>query len=369
MRSLVLHPFGLVLMITSLVLAGAMRFAPGLGVGSGEARWVLFWGLLAYGASIIGLLRSRPDVSAPEQGGLDTIGQFSEAGNMSERAIREHVRSKAIQHPAVHLPLSVAFVLAIYLVLLAPVHGGGLWAVILLIAAGVAAAGGFLWRYAFRYTEEYAMRVQALMKTMAETNAAIERRHLAELRETLQSGFARIDTKEGLGALRQLVDVYEQLQQVLESKKITDPFSVAYIPGLAEETYRRGLSVLADALDLMAAIHSPSNPRLEQEIPQIEEELQTLRRDLSQAERVRMREETIASHAERLDLVGQQRLRVDQLLHQAGACEASLHRTHIEIAALRSGDAESSVKAVVGTLRRTITQAKEVQDEFKRLGY
>ena len=208
-----------------------------------------------------------------------------------------------------------------------------------------------------------------MMVTMAETNAAIERRHLAELREKLQSGFARIDTKEGLEALLQLVDVYEQLQPVLESKKVTDPLSVAHIPALAEETHRQGLSVLADALQLMAAIHSPSNQRLKREIVEIEKELQDLRRDRSQAERVRMREETIASHKERLGLVGQQQLKEDQLLHQAGACEASLDLTRIEIVALRADSGESSVKAVIETLRRTITQAKEVQDELKRLGY
>ncbi len=67
--------------------------------------------------------------------------------------------------------------------------------------------------------------------------------------------------------------------------------------------------------------------------------------------------------------MGQLLLRVDQLLHQAGACEASLHRTRVEIAALRADSVESSVNAVIGTLRKTITQAKEVQDELKRLGY
>ena len=115
MRSMILHPFGLVLLIASLVLAGAMRFAPGLGGGSADAPWVLFWGLLAYGASVIGLLRSRPDVSAPELGRPDTPDKLSEADNLSERAIRGHLRSKAIQHPATLLPLGMAFVSAIYL--------------------------------------------------------------------------------------------------------------------------------------------------------------------------------------------------------------------------------------------------------------
>ena len=353
MRSVLFHPFGLVLLTGGLLLAGAMRFAPGLGGGSAEARWVLFWALLAYGASVIGLLGSRPDVYGPG----------------SERAIKGQLRVEAIQHPATLLPLGMAFISAAYLILLAPVHGSGLWAFIFLLAAGVAAAGSFLWHYAFNYTEEYANLVRALMATQAKRNAVVVQRQLMEMRETLQSSFASINANKGQDALRQLVDVYDRLQPVLESKRGTDSFSVTHIPGLAEETYRQGLSILADALDLMAAVHSPGNQRLEQEIGQIEEELQTLRRDRSQSERVRMGEETVASHRERLELVGQQQLRADQLLHQAGACEASLHRTRIEIAALRADSAESSVRAVIETLLRTIAHAKEVQDELKRLGY
>ena len=79
----------------------------------------------------------------------------------------------------------------------------------------------------------------------------------------------------------------------------------------------------------MNAIHSPTNERLEREVADIEKELPTLESD---PERKRMREETLASHKERLDLVRQQQLRVEQLLHQSESCEASLHRTRLDIA-------------------------------------
>jgi len=128
-------------------------------------------------------------------------------------------------------------------------------------------------------------------------------------------------------------------------------------------------TILADSLGLMTAIHSPTNERLEKELVDIEKELETLRQDEAQAERVRMREETMVSHKERLDLVKQQQIRVDQILHQCESCEASLHRTRIEVAALKADTAESSVRALTDTLRMTIKQAKEVQEELKRLGY
>ena len=101
----------------------------------------------------------------------------------------------------------------------------------------------------------------------------------------------------------------------------------------------------------------------------IEKELDTLRGDESQAERLKMREETVASHRERLGLVQQQQLRVDQLLHQCENCEASLHRTRLDVAGLQADSSSSSVSALTDTLRATINQAKEVQEELKRLGY
>ena len=101
---------------------------------------------------------------------------------------------------------------------------------------------------------------------------------------------------------------------------------------------------------MMTAIHSPTNERLEREMVEIKKQLE----DESQPERVTMLEERLASHQERLDLVNQQQLRVDQLLCQSESCEASLHRTRIEVAALKADGGESSVRAVTDTLRKTI---------------
>lgn len=162
--------------------------------------------------------------------------------------------------------------------------------------------------------------------------------------------------------------VYDRLQSVIERKKATGPLALAQIPTLAKETYRQGLSILADALHLMTAIRSPQNERLEREIVEFQKELEALKGNESQAPRVAMREETIASHRQRLELVNQQALRVDQLLHQSEICEASLHRTHIEIAALKADSSDSSVRMVTDTLQSTINQAKRVQEELNRLG-
>ena len=203
------------------------------------------------------------------------------------------------------------------------------------------------------------------MAVMEQESSMGEEEELNQLQETLKAGFANLNTNEGLKALSQLNDVYDRLQPILESKRVTDPMSVAHIPTLAEETYKQGLSVLADSLGLMTAIHSPTNERLETEIVDTKKQLE----NESQPERVKMLDERLASHQERLDLVKQQQLRVDQLLHQCESCEASLHRTRLDVAGFRADTAESRVRDLTDTLRNTINQAKEVQEELKRLGY
>ena len=88
-----------------------------------------------------------------------------------------------------------------------------------------------------------------------------------------------------------------------------------------------------------------------------------------QAARIKIKEATLASNKDRLTMVKRQELRIDELLHEADRCEASLHRTRIELAALKADSAEASVNSVTETLQRTIDHAKEVQEELKKLGF
>ena len=192
---------------------------------------------------------------------------------------------------------------------------------------------------------------------------------LRPLLDSLKYGFSRNKLTQGLKALQQLAHEYTELQLVLERRKKTDSLSVAQIPPLAEETYRQGLGVLKNALGLLQSIHSSDRARLEAEVAELEGEIDALREDHSQEARVRMKEETMASHRERLDMVNQQQSHVEELLHQCGRCEASLHRTRIQLAELKAESSEMSISAVTETLRRTINQAREVQAEMKRLGF
>ena len=289
--------------------------------------------------------------------------------SLSEPAIRRQLLGDAVQHPATLLPLTAAVLSVLYLTLVSPIVGGGLWAMVLIAVSGILAAVGFVWRYVLRYTEEYGKRARGLMDLLQEERARLEQAEVEQRREALQAGFSGIGSAEGLKVLTELVVQYEELRPTLRRQRDTDPLSMSYVPSLAGETYRQGLSVLSDALELTRAVHVPDRERLERELAEMEREVATLKLEESQAGRIRLKEATLASHRQRLDMLDQLQLRLEELLYQAGRCEASLDRTRIELAAIRTGSSEATVDSVTEALRRTINQVKEVQDELRRLRY
>ncbi len=363
MRAVLFHPLGLTLVIASLVLAGAMRFLPGLDRWYAQSPWILFWGFLAYTASLVALLWSGAGLEE-----LSSTGQSAEA-NLSEAAIKKRLRLEAVQHPATLLPLGVAVTSAGYLLLVAPTVGVGLAATVVLALAGVAAAGAFLWHNSFRHSQRYARRVQELMAVLEHERARLEQAETEGLRERLKAGFAAVESAQGQEALRGLEEEFHKLQAVFDRRMDTDPLAIVQVPALATETYRRGLSVLAYALELMNAGHGPDRERLQAEIAQLDIEVESSKESQGQRAKSEIREERLALHKQRLAMLDQLQVHIDQLLNQADRSEASLHRTRIELASLRAGASKTSVDSVIEALQETIRRAKEVQDELTRLGF
>ncbi len=191
----------------------------------------------------------------------------------------------------------------------------------------------------------------------------------AEGRERrLRREFAVLKSVEGLRAIKDLAEEYSQLQPVLARRKETDPTAVAHIPALASETFRQGLSVLEDVLELTRALDVNDREQLEASIAMLEKEIRSLQGDPAQVERVRIREERLASQKERLEIIRHELLLIDQLLSQSDRCSGSLQRVRLELAAMRADTSADSVVAVTDTLRKTIDNARGVQAELKRIG-
>ncbi len=289
--------------------------------------------------------------------------------NLSEASIRKQLRSEAVQHPATLIPLALAGLSMIHLIGISPFLIGPLWTIMVLIGSLVAGAGSFFWIYSIRHDTAYAKLVQEIMAQQGQESREACQAELQQMREALRIGLTAIDSKAGLKALTDLDYEYEQLQLVLNRQDEPSSMSIAHIPGLAQETYREGLNVLSNGLQLSRAIHTSNKGSLEAEIVQFEQDIGTLSMDYGQQMRVKIREDNVASHQERLEMINQQQYRVDELLYQCDRCEASLSRTRLELASLQAGSSETSVSVVTETLRKTITRAKEVQEELRRLGF
>lgn len=315
---------------------------------------------------------------------------------MSEPEINKKLLSESISSPWTVFPLTLVILTIIDLAFsLFPV--GPLWNIISIVALLVSATvalSSFFWRNYLCHEEQYARELQVRMANQYQERIEAGRAELAQLRDRLQKGFSGVNFHKGAKALGDLVHEYEelqlfrgskkrtasrrlifplyeeeQIQSVLPREEETDALSAAHIFALAEETYKQGLSVLADALRLTQAIRSSNVGRLEEKIVELEKEIEALRIDGAPGARLEIKEATIYSHQERLELLGRQRLRVDELLYQSDQCEASLARTRIELAVLHAGNSETRVSAVTETLQRTIDRAREVQAELKRVGF
>jgi len=289
--------------------------------------------------------------------------------NLSDIEIKKELRSDAIQHPLTMLPLALCLLASMYLIFFADIFGGALGTLVLIICAGVVTIASFIWQYFFHYNKAYAKRVKEIIEIQDQTQRERELAEIEQLKETIHSGFSKINSAEGIKALKELIHEYKELQHILNHKKETDSLSAAHIHALSNEAYRQGLSVLSDALEITQVIHSSDKESLEAEIAKFELEIKSLEEDGSQKAQVIIKRATIISHKERIEIIREQELRADKLLYQCDRCEASLHRTRLELAALKTESAETSVSAVTETLTETINQAKDVQKELKKLGY
>lgn len=288
--------------------------------------------------------------------------------SMSENAIRRELKSVAIQHPTTIIPAAIAVLSVVSLALLPDFIPFGL-AILVLILSALVSTGSFVWIYSFRHDSGYAKLVEEIMATHGEVSRAMEEAEVSEMRGSLTTGFSDLESEAGLKALAALDYEYEQLRLVLERHDDIDAMSLSHIPALADETYQQGLNVLSVGLQLSQAIHTSNRERLEHDIEDLEKEIHSLKQSGSDERRIEIRRETVVSHQERLVLINDQQTRVDEVLYQCDQCEASLAKTRIELASLQAGTLGSSVSSVTETLQKTIDQAKDIQEELRRLGF
>jgi len=306
-----------------------------------------------------------------------------------EALVRRQTAAEAVQHTATLLPLAVCIGSGLYLFLLSPVLGGGGAALGLVILSGAGAAAS----YFYHYNRDYPRVARALSERLELERARAEEAALAQLGDRIRAGLLSVNSAEGAQALAGLTAAYAQLQASLVMGRSTDALSVALVPALAGEAYRRGLDVLGEALELMKVLDPPAAPaemqarlfppwdewqyraapaageeRLRQEIAVLESEVAALTGDPAKTDQLSLKLEMLASARGRLAMLDRLQLHIDRLVHQARRCESSLRDAQVELAAVRASGSKTSIDAVIESLQFTIRQVKEVQDELDGLG-
>ena len=170
--------------------------------------------------------------------------------------------------------------------------------------------------------------------------------------------------RHGLRSVQLLVQEYEQLMPALEKRGQSEPISVAYVPVLAEETFRQGIQALQHALELARTLRAPGARELAEEIAALEQELDAARASDDKAARVQGLRDSLAVLQEQREALDRYRAHIDRLIRQAERCTTALRQARTDLASISASTAEASVSDVTATLLKTLRQAKEVQEEF-----
>lgn len=279
---------------------------------------------------------------------------------------KSQVHFDALQQPSTIVPTALTLLAAVYRATVSELIGGSTVAMVTLISSASIALIMYARNYVHGLRIEQSRAISEMENSTALADEASRRANITQIISTTRAGFVEIGFTRGVGALDGLTGVHHRLSALLVSD-IGFVSTLDEIRSVSAETYRLGLETLQKTLQLAITVESPDKQRLEKELAEIELKIDEMR-DLGADESIiEFRSATAASHRERLSKIGEQELKIERLLYECNRCEASLHRTEIDVSALKAQNAEASVARVTESLQRSVLDAKEVQEELKRL--
>jgi hypothetical protein len=240
---------------------------------------------------------------------------------------------------------------------------------IVLTLALVVAVGSFSWRFFIAYDSESAERIQELVAYQEPIRRAREEEALQEWHETLRRGFTNINSQEGIHSLEGLSDEFIQLREIFNNWPHSNLVALGDIPPLSEQTYRQGLDILNNVLELLNAVGTSNVERLKSQVRSLEREVKSLEASDDTGTRLQIRRTRLHDLKERLTLIDRQGLRAEEFLLRANLMEGALHKTRMDLNDLKIDGASRDVDEVRSSLQNTIDQALGVLDEMRELGY
>jgi hypothetical protein len=284
----------------------------------------------------------------------------------SAQAVQRQVLAEALQHPTTLYPFAAGALAATYAVFFGPALGGGPAALLVGMGCGLGAAASFTWRYFVQGERVAREKAQQAIAEAESRRRETLSRELSGLRAELQLGFEDVRSSAGLKNLIQLERNYQELSEALREQTELDVLATIRLEESAAETYRQGMQALGAALDLIRAVQVTDPEGLRAEIQELEEEIAELQRDSAHPERVRIKQEMLASHQKRVALVADHAVRVERLMQQADESEAALERARVTLAGMDSSLTRDDAREVSAALDRTVESIVQVRQAVEQ---
>lgn len=266
-------------------------------------------------------------------------------------AVRRAVFWDTIQHPMTILPAAVSGVGALYIGLL----GLDIKAFAVTFASAFLAAGAWVFNYFIRGDDLAREKVDKLL--------AERRRMRGDVVKSLIRDWQDAFYPEGLQQSKELDAAYHRLDKVLTdrlAKDVGPGFTMQRLRALAEDTYREGISILTQALEVRKSIKESDRDKLERELALWQDA-----RNAPGAKGLEALDTRIAAHQRRLGLIEAQQKKLDDLLAESETLEAALESTALEVVDLSNPEALFSRGSAAEELERAMNAAQRAEERIR----
>ena len=256
------------------------------------------------------------------------------------------VLAETLQHPLTVLPAALSGVGALSLGVL----GLDPRSAALTFAGMLLAAGAWVVNYFLRgetFAERYVDQLQ-------EKRLALREEEVEALAREWQS----VGHADGIQQVRELREAYGQLRAFLEQRLAGERghgLQLRRLQVLTEDTFREGVAILRQALQLVRSLASVDRAGLERELAAWRAE------DGQSSTRVTR----IAAHEGRLALCAEQEEAIEQLLAESELLEAALQKTYLEAAKLVSPEVLFARGHTASELERAVAAARRVEERLR----
>jgi hypothetical protein len=253
---------------------------------------------------------------------------------------------ETLQHPLTILPAAAGMVGGLYMGLL----GLDPRAFAFTFASSLLAAGAWVVNYFLRgenFAEHHVEHLQAERLALRDEEV-----------EALAQAWQTTGHADGIQQVRELRQAYGQLRAFLEERLAEDGghgLQLRRLLVLAEDTFREGVIILRQALNLVRSLASVDREGIARELAAWQAE----------GNQSSTRITRIAAHEERLSLCAEQEEAIERLLAESETLEAALQKTTLEAAKLESPEALFARGRTASELERAVEAARRVEDRLR----